>query len=232
MEWWNTKGQKYKAPSEHLFKLLGISPVTSKDRYVVGKGAVYVIRQNPKEFAMQNGEDEKYIKEIKAAYEKDAHAGSLTFKNNFYLERGPYDIISVLDENPDSKPYTVKGPVIDLFDSQLPVLSEKVVPPGEQSLLYDLSRVVDKKQPKVLASASRIYHGKATQNSYSFIAKSPVNTLNSSRVLLPSKPGKITVSDHEGKTINDVKSSWDESSHTLFLGFNNSPDGIKVNIQW
>jgi len=232
MEWWNTKGQKYKAPSEHLFKLLGIAPVAGKDRYVVGKGAVYVIRQNPKEFAMQNGEDEKYIKGIKSAYEKDAHAGQLTFKNNFYLERGPYDIISVLDENPDSKPYTVKGPVIDLFDSQLPVLSEKVVPPGEQSLLYDLSRVADKKQPKVLASAARIYDGKATQNSYSFIAKSPVNTINSSRVLLPSKPGKITVTDHEGKTVNDVKSSWDESSHTLYLGFDNSPDGIKVNIEW
>ncbi|MBS1523844.1 MAG: hypothetical protein JST50_22770 [Bacteroidetes bacterium] len=232
MEWWNTKGLKYKAPSEHLFKLLGISPVAGKDRYAVGKGAVYVIRQNPKEFAMQAGEDEKYVKEIKSAYEKDAHAGRLTFKNNFYLERGPYDIISVMDENSDSKPYTVKGPVIDLFDPQLPVLSEKVVPPGEQSLLYDLSRVVDKKQPKVLASASRIYNNKVTQNSYSFIAKSPINTINSSRVLLPSKPGKITVSDHEGKALSDVKSSWDESSHTLYLGFDNSPDGIKVNIEW
>ena len=232
MEWWNTKGQKYKTPSEHLFKSLGISPVAGKDRYPVGKGAVYVIRQNPKEFAMQAGEDEKYIKEIKEAYQKDAHAGELTFKNNFYLERGAYDIISVLDENADSKPYTVKGPVIDLFDPQLPVLSEKVVQPGEQSLLYDLSRVADKKQPKVLASASRISDSRATQNSYSFIAKSPVNTINSARVLLPSKPGKITITDREGKTINDVKSSWDESSHTLYLGFDNSPDGIKVNIEW
>jgi hypothetical protein len=232
MEWWNTKGEKYKAPSGHLFKLLGISPVEGKDRYVVGKGAVYVIRQNPREFAMQAGEDEKYIKEVKTAYEKDAHAGELTFKNNFYLERGPYDIISVLDENADSKPYTVKGPVIDLFDPQLPVLSEKIVNPGEQSLLYDLSRVADKKQPKVLASASRIYNSKVTQNSYSFMAKSPVNTTNSARVLLPSKPEKVTLSNHEGEALKDVRSSWDESSHTLYLGFDNSPDGIKVNIEW
>lgn len=232
MEWWNTKGQKYKAPSVHLFKLLGISPVAGKDRYAVGKGAVYVVRQNPKEFAMQVGEDEKYIKEVKAAYEKDAHAGKLTFKNNFYLERGPYDIISVLDENSDSRPYTVKGPVIDLFDPQLPVLNEKIIKPGEQSLLYDLNRVANKKQPKILASASRIYDSKATQSSYSFIAKSPINTVNSSRVLLPSKPGKITVTDHDHQVVKDVKSSWDESSHTLYLGFDNSPDGIKVNIEW
>ena len=232
MEWWNTKGNKYKTPSEHLFKLLGIKLVDGKERYVVGKGAVYILRQNPKEYAMQAGNDPDYIRQIKSAYEKDAHGGELTFKNNFYLERGPYDIISVLDENPDSKPYTVKGPVIDLFDPQLPVLSEKVVKPGQQSLLYDLSRVVNKKQPKVLASASRVYDARITQNSFSFTAKSPANTLNSARVLLPSKPGKITVVNNSGQAVTDVKSSWDESSNTLYLGFENSPDGIKVNLEW
>ncbi|WP_259069294.1 hypothetical protein HDF24_13815 [Mucilaginibacter sp. X4EP1] len=232
MEWWNTKGNKFKTPSAHLFKLLGIKPVDGKERYAVGKGAVYVLRQNPKEYAMQAGNDQDYIKQIKEAYEKDAHGGELIFKNNFYLERGPYDIISVLDENPDSKPYTVKGPVIDLFDPQLPVLSEKVVNPGEQSLLFDLNRVVDKKQPNVLASASRIYDAKAQANSFSFVAKSPVNTLNSVRVLLPAKPAKITVTNSSGQTVTDVKSSWDESSNTLYLGFENSPDGIKTNLEW
>jgi hypothetical protein len=232
MEWWNTKGNKYKAPSEHLFKLLGIKPVEGKQEYKAGKGAVFVIRENPKEFVMQASNDDKYVASVKQAYEKDAHAGELTFKNNFYLERGAYDIISVLDENPDSKPYTVKGPVIDLFDPQLPVLSEKVVKPGEQSFLYDLSRVADKKKPKVLASASRMYDLQSGSNSFSFTAKSPANTLNSTRVLLPSKPGNITVTNSRGETINDVKSSWDVSSNTLYLGFENSPDGIKVKMEW
>jgi hypothetical protein len=232
MEWWNTKGNKYKAPSEHLFKLLGIKPTSGKQRFTVGKGSVYVIRQNPKEFVMQAQNDETYIKDVKQAYENDAHAGKLVFKNNFYLERGPYDIISVLDENPDGKSYTVKGPVIDLFDPQLPVLDQKIVNPGEQSFLYDLSRVADKRQPKVLASASRIYDNKVQGSSYSFIAKSPVNTLNSMRVLLPAKPVKTIVIDNKGQVITDVKSSWDTSSNTLYLGFENSPDGIKVRVEW
>jgi len=232
MEWWNTKGNKYKTPSQHLFKLLGIKPVAGKGRYIVGKGAVYIIRQNPKEFVMQQGNDQDFIKQVTSAYENDAHAGKLIFKNNFYLERGPYDIISVMDENTDNKPFTVKGPVIDLFDPQLPVLDKKTVMPGEQSLLYDLSRITDKKQPKVLASASRIYEANMQKNSFSFVAKSPVNTLNSARVLLPSKPGRITVTDSNGQPVTDVKSSWDESSNTLYLGFANSPDGIKVNVEW
>jgi hypothetical protein len=198
----------------------------------VGKGRVYIVRQNPKEFVLEPNSDSDYISLVKQAYEKDAHAGEITYKNSLYLERGPYDIISVMDENADSKPYTVKGPVIDLFDPELSVLPQKVVNPGEQSLLYDLSRVADKSKPQVLASASRIYDEQVQASSYSFVAKSPKNTLNSVRVLLPSQPKETTVTDSNGKTITDVKTSWDKSTNTLYMGFDNSPDGIKVNLKW
>jgi len=232
MEWWDTKGNKFTAPSQHLFKLLHIDTSANKQGYKVGKGMVYIVRQNPKEFVLQENSDKDYTNLVKQAYEKDAHAGKITYKNSLYLERGPYDIISVMDENDDSKPYTVKGPVIDLFDPQLSVLSEKVVNPGEQSLLYDLSRVADKNKPQVLASASRIYHEQIQNGSYSFVAKSPINTINSVRVLLPSEPKETVVTDNTGKTITDVKTSWDKSTNTLYMGFDNSPDGIKVNLKW
>ena len=232
MEWWDTKGNNYTAPSQHLFHLLNIDPSPGKQRYTVGKGALYIIRQDPKEFVLQSAGDGAYLSLVKQAYENDAKAGQLVIKNNFYLERGPYDIISVLDENEDGKPYVVKGPVIDLFDPALPVLSQKAVAPGEQSLLYDLGRVGDKTQPKVLASASRIYEGKVARKSYSFIAKSPAGTINSMRVLLPAKPVEITVTDKKGQPVAGVQFSWDSSSHTAFLGFENSPDGIKVELKW
>ena len=232
MDWWNAKGNKFTAPSQHLFKLLNINPTTANQKFNVGKGAVYVIRQDPKEFVMQANNDSIYLNSVKQAYEKDAKAGSLLFKNSLYLERGPYDIISVLDENVDTKPYVVKGPVIDLFDPQLSVLAEKVVNPGEQAFLYDLSHVADKKQPKVLASASRIYDEVKQGNSYSFIAKSPAKTLNSMRVLLPSQPKETEVTDSKGQKMADLKTSWDVSSNTLYLGFANSPDGIKIDLKW
>lgn len=232
MEWWDTGKNKYKAPSEHLFKLLGIHPVIGREKYRAGKGAVYVLRQNPKEFVMQPDNDGNYIKTVRSAYEQDAHAGKLVTKNNFYLERGPYDIISVMDESTGSKPYVVKGPVIDLFDPQLPVLDKKIINPGEQSLLYAIDRVADKGKPQVLASASRIYDQVIGQNSFNFVAKSPVNTLNSSRILLPAKPRSVSVTDSKGNRAAGVKSSWDAPSHTLYLGFENSPEGIKVSIKW
>ncbi|MBL4678967.1 MAG: hypothetical protein JKY70_22665 [Mucilaginibacter sp.] len=232
MEWWDTKGNGFKSPSEHLFKLLGITPANGKEKHKVGRGAVYVLRQNPKEYAMQSNGDSHYVETIKQAYEADAKAGKLEFKNNLYLERGAYDVVSVLDENADAKPYTIKGPVIDLFDPQLPVLVQKVINPGEQSLLYNVKRVAVKSKPQVLAAAARAYDEKVQGNTYSFVVKSPVKTLNSMRVLLPAKPKSTKVTDASGQQIMDVKTSWDESSKTVYLGFANSPDGIKVTLSW
>jgi hypothetical protein len=232
MEWWDTKGNNFTAPSQHLFKLLGVNPDAGGQKFKVGKGAVYVLRQNPKEYVLQAANDGNYISTVKQAYEKDAHAGALTFKNSLYLARGPYDIVAVMDENADSEPYAVKGPVIDLFDPQLPILAEKVINPGEQALLYNVVRVANKNTPQVLASASRIYDEKVAAGNYSFIAKSPVKTLNSARILLPGQPKQIIITDSKGQNITDVKTSWDTSSKTLYLGFANSPDGITVELKW
>lgn len=232
MEWWNTKDNQYKTPSAHLFKLLNIDPLSGKEKFTVGKGTVYVIKENPKEFVLKQNNDTAYMNIIQQAYEADAKAGKLITKNNFYLERGPYDIISVMDENADAKPYHINGPVIDLFDPKLPVLASKDVQPGEQSLLFDINRIADKSKPQVLASASRNYDEKIEGRSYSFIAKSPVNTNNVMRILLPENAKQIIVTDNKGKVINNAQSSWDESSKTLFLQFDNNPDGVKVQLKW
>ncbi|MBE7171597.1 MAG: hypothetical protein INR73_13485 [Williamsia sp.] len=231
MEWWNTKENHFGAPSEHLFKLLNITP-GSGERFKVGQGTVYVIRNNPKEFVMEKNASGHFVDMVKQAYEQDAKAGKLVYKNSFYVQRGPYDVISVMDESINSDPYTIDGPVIDLFDPQLPALAKKTIEPGQQALLYNISRVANKKQPQVVASASRVYDEVATANSYSFVSKSPVNTTNSMRVLLPAEPKTFVLTDSKGEKLADIKSSWDAPSHTFYLGFENSPEGTQVKIYW
>ena len=232
MEWWNTKDNHFAAPSEHLFKLMNIAPPKTDKQFIFGRGTVYVIRRNPKEFVMEKTDNSFFVDQVKQAYEKDAQAGKLVFKNSLYVERGPYDIVSVMDESVSSDPYVIHGPVIDLFDPELPVLATKSITPGHQALLYNLARVTNKNQPQVLASASRIYEENISTNSYSFVSKSPVNTSNSVRILLPAKPKSVSVTDSRGEKLSDVKSSWDAGSRTCYLGFENSPDGTKVEIAW
>ena len=122
--------------------------------------------------------------------------------------------------------------MIDLFDPELPVLSKKTVEPGRQAFLYNLNRVKNKKQPQVLASASRIYEEAVKQDEYSFISKSPINTINSVRILLPQEPQKIVLTDAKDQDVKIIKTSWDALSHTSYLSFENDPNGTKVSIKW
>lgn len=219
-EWWNTNGNHYAAPSQHLFALMGMDEQVAEGHYTFGEGHVYVLRHNPQEFVLTAGADSLLLHTLKSAY------GPYEQKNSFVLHRDPYLMASVVDESPvSSEPLVLKGRFIDLFDPSLPVLSKKEVQPGEQTFLLDLDKVQEKMYPQVLASASRQYDETFTDHSFSFVSKSPANTDNAMRILLPQAPKQVQVSVAG-------QSSWDEESKTLLLGFENDPEGVQVRIEW
>ena len=224
-EWWNTGENTYKDPSEHLFATMGLSRNPEDGTYPCGKGEVIVIREDPKHFVLKAGNDRKYFETVAFAY-RSKTGKEVKIKNNFIVERGPYTIAAVLDESSSDKPLELSGLYIDLFDKDLPVLTAKRIRPGEQGYLYDLHKVSGKVKAKVLCGASRIYNEKIGKRSYSFVAKSPLNTTNVSRVLLPCKPEKVWVNGKREQV------QWDESSKTLLLSFENDPAGVNVSIEW
>lgn len=228
LEWWNTGGNNYAAPSGHLFEQMNIATSPKEGEYSYGKGAVYIIRTDPKNFVLENDNDKQLIDVVRRMYEQKAKAGKLLFKNNFYLQRGVYDLVAVLDESIGNEPYQIKGTLIDLFDPKLPVYKSKIIQPGEQAFFLNIDRVPDKQRPQVLAAASRVYEERMEKNSYSFVAKSPVNTTNISRILLPRNPVSVRV---EGKE-ELVTGAWDQQSKTYLLEFENNPEGVSVNIKW
>ena len=219
-EWWNTNGNGFTAPSQHFFSLMNMDQQAAEGHYRFGKGHVFVLRHNPQEFVLTEGADSLLLQTLETAY------GPYERKNSFVLHRGPYVIASVVDESSVSnEPLILKGSFIDLFDSSLPVLSEKVVKPGEQAFIFDLDQVVDKSRPQVLAAASRQYDEVAASNSFGFVSKSPANTENVMRILLPLAPKQVQVSVAS-------RSSWDEENQTLLLRFENDPEGVQVRIEW
>jgi hypothetical protein len=231
-EWWNKGEKKYSAPSAHLFEQLNLGRNPQEGEYTCGKGTVCLIRRDPAEFVSHEGGDAGFVHIVRKMYEEKAQAGTLTFKNSFTLTRGPYQMIAVLDESISAEPYIAKGLFIDLFDSGLPVLQEKTVPPGEQALLYDLSHIANKSRPQVVASACRIYDEKITPNTYTFVAKSPKETSNAMRILLPKPYTKCTVTDSNNHPLTNLTHHWDAPSATCLLTFENDPDGIQVSLEW
>jgi len=230
-EWWNTGGNTFKAPSEHLFGLMGISESAGKSCYQVGSGKVFIIRKDPKELIMNANGDTEFIATIKQAYETEAKAGSFITKNNFVLERGPFTIAAVLDESESKEPLKLEGTLIDLFNPELPVIHEKIIQPGTQAYLFNIFKVENKYKPQILAAAARATNEVVTKNSFTFIAKSPSNTNNIMRILLPAKP-KNSTAVKGGTNLSLTKNEWDEQSKTLLLGFENYSEGVEVNISW
>jgi len=231
-EWWNKESFHYNAPSEHLFEKMDIDKSPGNRIYYFGKGKVLVMRADPKEFVLQKGNDNSFVENIRQLYETGSGAGKMIFKNYFSLSRGPFDIVSVLDEGVSKEPYTVRGKLIDLFDPELPVLTEKIVQPGEQAYLYNIDRAENAAKPQVLAAASRVYNEKSEDRFYSFITKGPVNTTNVMRILMPSEPRDLEIKQADGKTVTDFKSSWDNTSKTCFVSYENMPEGIRVEMSW
>jgi hypothetical protein len=232
-EWWNTDGNHFSAPSQHLFGLMGVHADgrTGPGAYDFGKGKVYIVREDPKEIIMTAGQDSGFVRMVQEAYNASTHT-SLVLKNYLYLERGPYTLAAVMDESVSAAPLTIKGPVIDLFDPNLPVLSEKIVQPGEQTYLYALNRVSDKRQARVLCAASRTYAEKRSPGSYSFVARSPLGTRNVMRILLPSQPTMIEVGGVKLDMADRTTHEWDAVSHTCLLRFVNDNKGVSVTISY
>ena len=60
----------------------------------------------------------------------------------------------------------------------------------------------------------------------------PGNARSLPRVLLPSSPVTVKVTGADGQALSNVDASWDAGSHTEYLGFDNSPEGVRVTINW
>jgi len=231
-EWWNTGDNHYEAPSDHLFEKMGIGRSPKEGEYTYGKGFVYILRHDPKEYVLTNQGDQEFVETVKELFEQKAKGEKMIFKNNFFLQRGNYDLVSVMDESVSNEPYVVSGLFVDLFDPKLPIVSEKIVQPGSQAFLYDIKKIKKAKNPCILASAARIYNEEIRSGKYSFTAKSPINTVNSMRIFLPSKPLSCSIEDKNGKIVENSFYEWDSISKTCYLSFDNNPEGITVIIQF
>ncbi|WP_300700573.1 hypothetical protein [Bacteroides sp.] len=228
LEWWNQKGNNYLSPSGHLFEQMGMKPDAAAGEYRYGKGAVRIIREDPKGFVLQADADKEYIQAVREMYERGGDAGKLLFKNSFYLERGPYEIAAVIDDGIDNTPLVLEGRFINLFDTSLPVVSKFVVEPGKQALLYNIDKVENPEVPQVLAAAARVEEETIDNNTYTVVMKSPKETTNVMRVLLPAQPSVVQILDTDGNSMREMEFTWDEVSKTCFLKFENSPEGVRV----
>lgn len=223
-EWWNTGDHHFKAPSDHLFSLMGIEAGAPDGVYVWGKGSVQIIRKDPKEFVLVPSSDGELLDAVRSMYSLSGDI--LLEKNNFRLSRGPYELVAVMDESVSGEPFVMEGKFIDLYDPELPILTRKEIFPGQQGYYYNIEKAP--KAPAVLASADRVYEETRKARTFSYLSKGPAETISNGRILLPSKPVSVLIDGSE--TIDPAR--WDEVGKTYLISFDNNPDGVRVVIKW
>jgi hypothetical protein len=226
-DWWNSNGNHFATPRDHLFQVLGL-PASATGIHAVGKGNVLYESQSPAAMTyLPNGGNVLYELVQRAA--RSAHL-PLKETNALILRRGPYVVAAGLDkepgvtQQPSVHPLSVTGDLINLFDADLSETSEVAVEPGTRALLLDVN-YFKSSTPRVLAASAKITGEHASAGSLTFQAEGIDQTNAVVRVLSTKPPREITV---DGKPLDN--NQYRQSGRTLLLHFVNtaSPQQIQV----
>lgn len=230
-EWWNQAGQDYKTPAEHLFEVLELDRNPHPGIYNVQKGKVVIQSVHPAELTSKNIQKAEYKKQLKVLMEKEySSKEKVKGKNHLLLKRGPYTIVSVLNESINEEALHLDGLFVDLFDSELPIRKRISIQPGEQQLLYDLNRVQFKNEFEIIATSARVEEMSEEDNAVRLVVKGPEGIHGRTRIYSFKKPQQIVILNKEGKNI--IPFDWDDETNTLLLRYDHASDGttFKVNF--
>lgn len=223
-DWWNTAPLHYASPRQHLFETLGLKK-DATGLHRVGKGVVICLAQSPAALTYQADGAARIRKLAEAA----AKAIALPWKesNALVLQRGPYIVAAGLDESvPGAPAAELHGRFINLFDADLPVVSQVALTPGKRALLIDLD-TLHKSQPSVVAAACRIRDETWSNGTLRFRADGIADTQAIVRVLASAAPTKISI---DGKSI--AKNQYDMDGGIGRLHFPNSANGVTVELHY
>jgi hypothetical protein len=218
-DWWNSNGNHFATPRDHLFQVLGLPP-TATGLHAVGKGYVLYESQSPAALTyLPKGGNVVYDLVQKAA--KRVHL-PLKETNALILRRGPYVIAAGLDNQPgitrqpSAHPQSVTGDLINLFDANLSENSEVAVEPGTRALLLDVN-YFKSSTPRVLVASAKIAGERASAGSLTFQAEGIDQTNAAIRILSTKPPREVTV---DGKPLDNGQ--YRQTGRTLLLHFVNT----------
>ena len=214
-EWWNDQGQRDALAQDDLFARLGVTRTAHNEPEAIGKGYVRVSSEKPRQLARYSDGAEKVLALVGEML--TLRGESLQTQHFLCLRRGPYVIVSVMEESLSEAPFVLEGTFIDLFDAGLPALTRREMKPDERVLLYDVDWL--RKQgvrAKAFAAAARIRDESVEDGLLRFTARGPQGTQARARILLPGPPVSVKTTP-----VFDVTQNWDEASGTLLVAFDN-----------
>ncbi len=224
-EWWNTGQRHYHTPREHLFESLGLD-ADARGLHRVGDGVVLREAASPAALTYEKDGAQRVCDLARQA--ADAVKLQWDATNALVLRRGPYVVAAGLDESLPDAPPVLRGNFVDLFDGELPLVTEHAVTPGNRALLLDLDRAKQSgAAPRVVAASARIRDEKAIGERLSFRAEGIAESKGVALILCPQKPAAVEIA---GQPAPEDAIHFENG--TLRIRFPNSPDGVPVEVSF
>ena len=224
--WWTKSG--YSDPAIHLFELLGFENRPADGNYSVGKGKFNMLNKAPARIGLSKESGESYRSFVKNALE--AIGESWEYKNDLTLHRGPYIISSVMDESVSDEPKVFKGLFADILDNQYKIITEKVLKPDDNTILYDLDKIKGK-EFEVIGTAARIFSFDMDENGFEALMKTADNIKVYTRLKLPKEVKAMTAVDEDGNNV-DITFEWNDETNTVLLSYLSKAKKVTVNAKF
>jgi hypothetical protein len=228
-EWWNSDGQHYATPREHLFEQLGVSAEQAGaakpgDLIAIGKGGLIWLRENPSKLAAGANGDAQVVESVKAA----AASAKLKWRESNYLllRRGPYVVAAGLDESVGGEAKVLRGRFINLFDPELRVRDSVALAPASRYFLLDLD-AARLSEPQVLASACKALPTKQSASSLTLAVEGVADTPAVVVLASPKAPRSVKLG---GQPLESIEHS--ASERLLWIRFKNESRPQELAIQF
>ncbi len=226
-DWWNSGGNHFATPREHLFQTLGLAP-NATGLHSVGRGLILYARQSPTGLAHSASGGEI----LRGLLQNAARSIDLPLKEtkSLILRRGPYVIAAGFDRDTaqpsPEPPVAVRGNLIDLFDANLAERSTVVIQPGTRAFLLDAD-YFKSSAPRILAASAKITDEHASADAFVFRAEGIDQTEAVVRILSARVPKSVVL---DNKPL--ASDHYQQSGRTLLLHFRNlaTRQEIRVNF--
>ncbi|HEY0866719.1 MAG TPA: hypothetical protein VGE01_05055 [Fimbriimonas sp.] len=215
-EWWNSNGNRYHTPRQHLFQRLGLLQSHSAEVTEVGKGRLVYLRKSPNMDSSRQKEGDRWLAEKVRTLAKGFDWKE---SSSLALRRGPYIVAAGMDET-ESPERTLRGNYVDLFDPSLKVLTDIRLGPGARHFLVDL----DRHPGPVVASAGQTIQMESTAKRWVGTIEGQAETDAVLLLKVPSEPKSATVG---GKP---VVFDYDIERRLVWLRFPNTPRPERIEL--
>ena len=209
-DWWNSNGESWKDPSGHLFACLGITPVAGVQAVGEGKLAYYPVSPGRITLTGEAADEwQEFVRSIAAP--------GFEWHSWFDMRRGPYRIACNMEEGRGSQALTVSGTFVDLFENDFPIIKEKTLMPGENTLLFDLE-AVQVETVRIIGTSARIFSLEEVEEGYTLTCKAAADITVHMRLKLGKKVTAASAVDENGNRIA-VACDWDADTSTVLVTF-------------